>query len=172
MGHPVRAVPGVEMPTGSLGHGLPLANGFALADRDRPVYVILGDGELQEGSVWEAAMSSSDLGLDNLTAIIDRNGLQITGSTEETVRLEPLDARWRAFGWAVHEVDGHDLGALKHALAKRAKGRPTMIIARTIKGHGLPSVQGRVESHFTRLGERQHTRAIAVLRARAKRRNQ
>ncbi len=172
MGHPVRAVPGVEMPTGSLGHGLPLANGFALANRDRPCYVILGDGELQEGAVWEAAMSSSDLGLDNLTAIIDRNGLQITGSTEETVRLEPLDARWRAFGWAVHEVDGHDMGALRHALANRAKGQPTVIIARTIKGNGLPSVQGRVESHFARLGERQHTRALAVLRARAKRRKQ
>ena len=169
MGHPVRAVPGVEMPTGSLGHGLPLANGFALADPARRCFVILGDGELQEGSVWEAAMSSADLGLDNLVAIIDRNGLQITGPTEETVRLEPLADRWRAFGWTVREVDGHDPGALREAFTAKEPGRPSVVIARTVKGHGLPSVQGRRESHYTRLGERQHARALAVLRARVKR---
>jgi transketolase len=169
MGHPVRAVPGVEMPTGSLGHGLPLANGFALADRARRCFVILGDGELQEGSVWEAAMSSSDLGLDNLVAIVDRNGLQITGPTEDTVRLEPLADRWRAFGWAVREVDGHDPGALGEAFRPNKPGRPAVVIAHTVKGHGLPSVQGRRESHYVRLGERQHSRALAVLRARAKR---
>ncbi len=170
MGHPVRAVPGVEMPTGSLGHGLSLANGFALADRSRRCFVVLGDGELQEGAVWEAAMSSSDLALDNLVAIIDRNGLQITGPTESTVTLEPLGDRWRAFGWAVLEVDGHDIDELRAALTTREPGRPTMVIARTVKGHGLPSVQGRVESHYAKLGERQHARAIAVLRARARRR--
>lgn len=169
MGHPVRAVPGVEMPTGSLGHGLPLANGFAVADRGRRCFAVLGDGELQEGSVWEAAMCAADLGLDNLTAVVDRNGLQLAGPTEETVRLEPLADRWRAFGWAVREVDGHDGGALRAAFAAREPGRPSAVIARTVKGHGLPSVQGRRESHYARFGERQHARALAVLRARARR---
>jgi transketolase len=169
MGHPVRAVPGVEMPTGSLGHGLALANGFALADRDRRCFVVLGDGELQEGSVWEAAMSSCDLGLTNLTAIVDRNGLQITGPTEETVRLEPVAERWRAFGWAVRDVDGHDPRALREAFTTTEPGRPTAVIAHTVKGRGLPFVEGRTESHYASLSERQHSRALAVLRARARR---
>jgi transketolase len=170
MGHPIRAVPGVEMPTGSLGHGLALANGFAVADRDRRCFVVCGDGELQEGSVWEAAMAAADLRLDNLVAIIDRNGLQITGRTEDTVGLEPLADRWRAFGWAMREVDGHDRDALREATTAREPGRPTVVIAHTVKGHGLPSLQDRTESHYLRLGERQHARALAVLRARAKRR--
>ncbi|MDN3356275.1 transketolase [Actinomadura sp. DC4] len=170
MGHPVRAVPGVEMATGSLGHGLPLANGFALADPARRCFVIVGDGELQEGSVWEAAMSTAGLGLDNVTVIVDRNGLQITGPTEQTVPLEPLADRWRAFGWAVREVDGHDRRRLREALTGRARGRPNVVIARTVKGNGLPSVQGRVDSHYARLGERQLARAMSVLRARARRR--
>ena len=171
MGHPVRAVPGVEMATGSLGHGLPLANGFALADASRRCFVIVGDGELQEGSVWEAAMSTAGLGLDNVTVVVDRNGLQITGSTEDTVPLEPLADRWRAFGWAVREVDGHDRGKLRKALTARSPGRPGVVIARTVKGNGLPSVQGRVDSHYARLGERQLARALSVLRARARRRS-
>jgi transketolase len=169
MGHPVRAVPGVEMPTGSLGHGLALANGFALADRDRRCFVVLGDGELQEGSVWEAAMSSCDLGLSNLTAIVDRNGLQITGPTEDTVRLEPVAERWRAFGWAVREVDGHDPHALREAFTAIEPGKPTAVIARTVKGRGLPFAEGRTQSHYASLSERQHSRALAVLRARARR---
>jgi transketolase len=171
MGHPVRAVPGVEMPTGSLGHGLPLANGFALAGPARRCFVIVGDGELQEGSVWEAAMAAAGLGLDNITVIVDRNGLQITGRTEDTVPLEPLADRWRAFGWAVREVDGHSRAELRAALTAREPGRPLVVIARTVKGCGLPSVQGRVESHYARLGERQLARAVGVLRARARRRN-
>ncbi|MGH3381144.1 MAG: transketolase [Actinoallomurus sp.] len=171
MGHPVRTVPGVEVATGSLGHGLPLANGFALADRDRRCFVIVGDGELQEGSVWEAAMSTSGLGLDNVTVVVDRNGLQITGRTEDTVPLEPLADRWRAFGWAVREVDGHSEAELRAALTAGVPGRPLVVIAHTVKGNGLPSVQGRVESHYARLGERQFARAMAVLRARARRRS-
>jgi transketolase len=159
------------MPTGSLGHGLALANGFALADPARRCFVIVGDGELQEGSVWEAAMSTAALGLDNVTVIVDRNGLQITGRTEDTVPLEPLADRWRAFGWAVHEVDGHSRPELRHALTRRARGRPAVVIARTVKGKGLPSVQDRAESHYARLGERQFDRAMAVLRARARRRS-
>jgi transketolase len=169
MGHPVRAVPGVELATGSLGHGLAVGNGFALADRGRRCFVVLGDGELQEGSVWEAAMAASDLGLDNLTAIVDRNGLQITGPTEETVALEPLADRWRAFGWSVREVDGHDRPALRESLAAAEPGRPVVLLARTVKGAGLPSVAGRPESHYVRLNERQHARALAVLAARRRR---
>ena len=166
MGHPVRAVPGVEIATGALGHGLAVGNGFALADRGRRCFVILGDGELQEGSVWEAAMASSDLGLDNLMAIVDRNGLQITGATEDTMTLEPLADRWRAFGWAVRELDGHDTAALRESLAAGEPGRPVVLLARTVKGKGLHYLQGRVKSHFLRLGEREHHRALAVLRAR------
>jgi transketolase len=169
MGHPVRAVPGVEMPTGALGHGLALGNGFALADRGRRCFVIMGDGELQEGSVWEAAMATSDLGLDNLTAVVDRNGLQLAGETEATITLEPLADRWRAFGWAVREVDGHDPGALAQAFGAPEPGRPVVVLARTVKGKGLPFIQGRTESHFARLSERQRTRALAVLRARQRR---
>ncbi len=166
MGHPVRAIPGVEMPTGALGHGLALGNGFALADRRRRCFVVLGDGELQEGSVWEAAMAASDLGLDNLVAVVDRNGLQITGATEDTVALEPLADRWRAFGWAVRELDGHDRPALREALTETEAGRPTVLLARTVKGKGLPYLQGRVQSHYVRLGEREQKKALAVLRAR------
>ena len=169
MGHPVRAVPGVEMPTGALGHGLALGNGFALASRDRRCFVVMGDGELQEGSVWEAAMAASNLGLDNLMAVVDRNGLQLAGETEATIALEPLADRWRAFGWSVREVDGHDAGALATALRPTEPGRPVVVLARTVKGKGLPFIQGRTESHFARLSERQHARALAVLRARQRR---
>jgi len=169
MGHPVRAVPGVEMPTGALGHGLAIGNGFALADRARRCFVVLGDGELQEGSVWEAAMAASGLGLGNLTAIVDRNGLQLGGETEATMALEPLADRWRAFGWAVREADGHDRAALGAALRAPEPNRPVVVLAHTVKGHGLPFLQGRPESHFARLSERQHGRARAVLRARQRR---
>jgi transketolase len=169
MGHPVRAVPGVEMPTGALGHGLALGNGFALAARDRRCFVLLGDGELQEGSIWEAAMAASNLGLDNLMAVVDRNGLQLGGETEATMALEPLAARWRAFGWAVREVDGHDPSALGKVLLATEPDRPVVVLAHTVKGKGLPFIEGRPESHFARLSERQHARALAVLRARRRR---
>ncbi|SEG90078.1 transketolase [Thermomonospora echinospora] len=168
--HPTPAIPGVEVPTGSLGHGLPLGVGFALAARlsgsARRCFVVLGDGELQEGSVWEAAMAAASLRLDGLTAVVDRNGLQITGGTEDVVGLEPLADRWRAFGWAVVEVDGHDLGALVDVLGKPGPpDRPVAVIARTVKGRGLPFVEGQVRSHYARLGDRQRRRAHAVLRA-------
>jgi transketolase len=169
MGHPAAAVPGVEMPTGALGHGLALGNGFALAARDRRCFVVLGDGELQEGSVWEAAMAASSLRLGNLMAVVDRNGLQLAGETEATVALEPLADRWRAFGWAVREVDGHDPGALRNVFLAPEPDRPVVVLARTVKGQGLPFIQGRPESHFARLTERQHARALAVLRARQRR---
>jgi transketolase len=169
MGHPIRDVPGVRMPAGSLGHGLALANGYALAGRrenwPRRVFVVMGDGELQEGSVWEAAMATAGMRLDHVVAIVDRNGLQITGRTEDTVGLEPLADRWRAFGWAVREVDGHDITALRSGLSDLPAevGRPTVLIARTVKGRGLPFVENRRESHFARLNPRMHQRARNAL---------
>lgn len=168
LAHPNRAVPGVEMPTGSLGHGLSLSVGYALAGRldgsDRRCFAVLGDGELQEGSVWEAAMVAGSLGLERLTAVVDRNGLQITGGTEDVVALEPLADRWRAFGWTVREVDGHDRMALREAFTEPGAGRPTMVIAHTVKGRGLPYIEGQTRSHFARLGQAQQARALRTVR--------
>ncbi|QGV77868.1 transketolase [Streptomyces ficellus] len=170
MGHPVRAVPGVEMPTGSLGHGLALACGFALANRyagrDARSFVLLGDGELQEGSVWEAAIAAASLRLDRLVAVVDRNGLQLTGATERIAPMEPLADRWRSFGWAVRDVDGHDPAALADHLsaAPWEPGRPSVLITRTVKGQGLPFLAGRAASHYVTLSERNHARAMAALR--------
>jgi len=169
-GHPTKVVPGVEMPTGSLGHGLALGAGFALGarleGRDRRTVVIMGDGELQEGSVWEAALGVANLGLDGLTAIVDRNELQLTGRTESICRLEPLADKWASFGWAVQEVDGHDLSAILPALASTPweDGKPSMLIARTVKGQGVPFVAGRVAAHFVTLSSRNLERARAALR--------
>ena len=153
-GHPDRnKVPGVETNTGPLGHGLPVAVGMALAARmdasTRRTYVLTGDGELQEGSIWEAAMAAGHFGLDNLVAIVDRNGLQQGDATENTIGLEPLAERWRAFGWAVREVDGHnhaDLLALFDALPFES-GRPNLIIAHTHKGRGVSFMTDRAEWH-------------------------
>ncbi|MEV6195902.1 transketolase [Streptomyces sp. NPDC051920] len=171
MGHPVRAVPGVEMPTGSLGHGLALGCGFALAaryaGRDARTFVLLGDGELQEGSVWEAAIAAASLRLDRLVAVVDRNGLQLTGPTDGIAPMEPLADRWRSFGWAVRDVDGHDPEQLAEHLgsAPWEPGRPSVLIARTVKGHGLPFLAGRGASHYVTLSPRNHARAVRALRA-------
>lgn len=171
MGHPVRAVPGVELPTGSLGHGLALGIGFAFAARyeghPRRTFVVLGDGELQEGSVWEAASAASSMRMDRLVAVVDRNNLQLTGETEDISPLEPLAERWRSFGWSVREVDGHDLDVLVTALraAPWQPERPSVVIAKTTKGQGLPFIAGRVQSHYAKLSDRQHAKARAVLRA-------
>jgi transketolase len=171
MGHPVRAVPGVEMPTGSLGHGLALGCGFALAaryaGRDSRSFVLLGDGELQEGSVWEAAIAAVSLRLDRLVAVVDRNGLQLTGATEGIAPMEPLADRWRGFGWAVRDVDGHDPAQLADQLdaAPWEPGKPSVLIARTVKGHGLPFLAGRSASHYVTLSPRNHARAVHALRA-------
>lgn len=170
MGHPVRAVPGVELPTGSLGHGLALACGFALAtryaDRDSRSFALLGDGELQEGSVWEAAIAAASLRLERLVAVVDRNGLQLTGSTEHIAPMEPLAERWRSFGWAVRDVDGHDATRLADHLAAAPwePGKPSVLIARTVKGHGVPFLAGRPASHYVTLSQRNHARAIRALR--------
>ncbi|MGW7007983.1 transketolase [Streptomyces sp. NPDC054933] len=172
MAHPTPAVPGVEFATGSLGHGLSLATGLAVAalrgGRPNRVFALLGDGELQEGSVWEAAMSAAHLGLDNLTAVIDRNRLQINGSTEDRMRLEPLADKWQAFGWRVATVDGHDFAQLVPALAAApTPGRPTLLIAETVKGRGVRHLENRKQSHFAKLGPAAYERALTALRATA-----
>jgi transketolase len=151
-GHPNRTVvPGVETNTGPLGHGLPVAVGMAVAARlcssDRHVYVVLGDGELQEGSNWEAAMTAGHRRLTNLTAIVDRNRLQQGAPTEETNALDPLDDKFRSFGWDVTEVDGHDPLALLDAFMTPRGERPTCVIANTVKGAGVTFMQDRVEWH-------------------------
>lgn len=151
-GHPARGkVPGVEFNTGPLGHGLPEAVGVALGARlqrsSSRVFVILGDGELQEGSNWEAAMSAAHYGLANLVATVDRNRLQQGARTEETSRLEPLADKWAAFGWSVIEVDGHDHRQLLDAYTAEPAGRPTVVIARTVKGKGVSFMEDRAEWH-------------------------
>src|SRR5215471_1489949 len=170
-GHPDRnKVPGVEANTGPLGHGLPIAVGAAkaakLTGRLWRTFVLTGDGELQEGSNWEAAMAASHFGLDNLTLIIDRNRLQQGDETERTVGLEPLADRWRAFGWAVREVDGHDLGSLIDTLRSTPfeSGRPGCVIARTRKGRGVTFMENRVEWHHRVPTAEELTAALEELR--------
>jgi transketolase len=151
-GHPNRRkVPGVEANTGPLGHGLPIGVGSAIAAKlartPWRTYVVLGDGELQEGSNWEAAMCAGHRRLDNLIAIVDRNRLQQGARTEETNRLEPLAERWRSFGWETVECDGHDHAALYDAFVAPPDGRPRCVIAQTIKGKGVSFIEDRVEWH-------------------------
>ena len=151
-GHPNRTkVPGVETNTGPLGHGFPVAVGCALAARLRGLayrtFVVLGDGELQEGSNWEAAMTAAHYELDNLTAIVDRNRLQQGAGTEETKQLEPLADKWAAFGFEVRVIDGHDYAALLQALEPSTTGKPVAVIANTIKGKGVSFMEDRVEWH-------------------------
>ncbi|CAM5507586.1 transketolase, N-terminal subunit [Streptomyces spiroverticillatus] len=170
--HPHPGIPGVEMPSGSLGHGLAVGVGHALAHRlegsGRRCYVVMGDGELQEGSVWEAASVAAARKLGRLTAIVDRNGLQISGSTESVGALEPLADRWRAFGWRVLEADGHSLGMLERALtAPPLPDRPTVLIAHTVKGKGVAPIEGQARSHYARLGRRQEAQLLKALRAEA-----
>lgn len=146
IGHPNNKLPGIEMNSGSLGHGLPVCVGIALAarkdHRESRVYTVMGDGELAEGSVWEGFMAGGHYKLDNLCAVIDRNKLQISGTTEEVMAQENLEARVEAFGWHVIQVNGNDLDELNQAFeeAKTVKGKPTCVIANTIKGFGGGSV--------------------------------
>jgi transketolase len=153
-GHPCRkTVPGVDVSTGSLGQGLSIACGLALAGKlDRKgyrVYAVLGDGECQEGQVWEAAMAAGHYKLDNLCAIVDRNSLQIDGTTEEVMGIEPIADKWAAFGWNVLTIDGHDIAAIIKALddADILKGAPTVIIAHTTKGKGVSFMENKCEYH-------------------------
>jgi transketolase len=152
VGHPTRHIPGIEMNTGALGHGLPICIGMALAAKmdSAPyrVFTLLGDGELAEGSNWEAGLAAAHYKLDNLTAIIDHNTLQITGHTRDVMSNEPLDEKWRAFGWAVKAVDGHDYAALTEALSEPAKiGKPTCVIANTTKGKGVSFMENVAKWH-------------------------
>jgi transketolase len=152
-GHPDTVTPGVDVATGSLGQGLSVAVGMALAakmdDAPHRIYVVLGDGELDEGQVWEAAMTAAHYGLDNLVAIIDRNQYQLTGMTEQVKSVEPVADKWRAFGWNVINVSGHDIYAVLDALevCEHAKGRPHVIVAKTTKGKGVSFMEGNKFSH-------------------------
>ena len=153
-GHPdMRKLPGVEASTGSLGQGVGWAVGMALAARldrrDSRVYVLLGDGELEEGMVWEAVMAGSHYRLGNLVALIDNNGLQIDGPLHEVMSVEPIGDKFRAFGWETCEIDGHDIGAILRTLneARQVKDRPFAIVARTIKGKGCSFMEGQVDWH-------------------------
>jgi len=142
VGHPTRHIPGIEMNTGALGHGLSIAAGMAIAGKmdggPYRVFTLLGDGELAEGSNWEAAMAAAHYRLDNLTAIVDHNTLQITGRTRDVCSNEPLDEKFRAFGWAIDTVNGHDFAGLTGALTGPLEpGKPTCVIANTVKGKGV-----------------------------------
>jgi transketolase len=169
-GHPdTRKIPGVETSTGPLGHGMPVAVGAAIAARlaGEPwrVFVLTGDGELQEGSNWEAAMTAAHYGLDNLSVTIDRNGLQQGDRTEGTVKLEPLGEKWRAFGWSVREVDGHDHAALLAAYdaVPFEKGRPSCLLARTVKGRGVSFIQDQAGWHHRVPTKDELAKALAEL---------
>jgi transketolase len=153
-GHPCsKKLPGVEISPGSLGQGLSIANGIAMGLKlDRVpsrVYCLIGDGETQEGQIWEAAMTASHYRLDNLYAIIDNNGLQIDGHCSDVMGIEPIVEKWEAFGWYVIDIDGHDMEAIVNAFdeAESVTGRPTMIVARTIIGKGVYFFEGKVEYH-------------------------
>jgi len=172
VGHPTRHVPGIEMNTGALGHGLPICIGMALAAKldaaPYRVFTLLGDGELAEGSNWEAALAAAHYKLDHLTAIIDHNTLQITGPTREVMSNAPLDEKWRAFGWAVKVIDGHDYAALTAALAQPAEaGKPTCVIANTIKGKGVSFMENVAKWHHGVPSAAELKQALAELDAAA-----
>jgi transketolase len=169
-GHPdLKSTPGIEANTGSLGQGLSIACGIAaglrIDGRSSRVYCVVGDGELDEGQIWEAAMAAAAFRLDNLTAILDCNGLQAMGRVVERFNTNPLPEKWRAFGWHVLEIDGHDMSSILNALdeADGVKGKPKMIIARTIKGKGISFAENRVEFHNGQLDEEQFKAACASL---------
>ena len=169
IGHPNNKIPGIEMNSGSLGHGLSVGVGMAIAEKrdgsPARVYVVMGDGELAEGSVWEAAMAASHYGLDNLTAIVDRNGLQISGSTEQVMTQESQRERWSAFGWHVLETNGNDVAEISAKLAEAAgfRGKPCVIIAHTIKGYGVSFMENRAEWHHKVPDREQYETAMAEL---------
>ena len=171
-GHPnMNYVAGVDMSTGSLGQGFAAADGMALANKlsgnQHRVYCLIGDGESQEGEIWETAMAAAHFKNDNLCAIIDVNGLQIDGYTKDVMNPEPLDEKFKAFGWHVICVDGHDFEQLKVAFqeAKKTKGQPTVIIAKTIKGKGVSFMENQAGWHGKAPNEEQYEQAIQELEA-------
>jgi transketolase len=169
--HPERATAGVDFSTGSLGHGLPTAAGAALAARlessPRRVFALVSDAECNEGSLWEAAMFAAHHELSNLIAIVDLNGQQALGYTKDVLDLSPLADRWRAFGWDVHEVDGHDpvrLCAVVAALDTRS-GAPHVLVAATTSGYGVSFMSGRLDWHYWPMNEEQYRQAVAEIEA-------
>ena len=172
IGHPNNKLPGIEMNSGSLGHGLPVSIGMALAARmdGRPtrVYTVMGDGELAEGSVWEGAMAGGHYKLDNLCAVVDRNRLQISGTTEQVMTQDDQCTRWAAFGWHTISVDGNSIPALHAAFeeAKATKGKPTVIIANTVKGCGSPVMENKAAWHHKVPTAEEYAQIMADLKAR------
>jgi transketolase len=168
-GHPDMMTPGMEAVTGSLGQGLSISVGMALALRleksPSRVYVIMGDGELAEGQLWEAAMAAARYKLDSITAILDRNRIQATGPTKEIFDIPNLEDKWRAFGWNVLNVDGHDVGAILEVLDKAAaiKGAPTVIVADTIKGKGVSFAENTAAFHNGVMTQEQYDKALAEI---------
>ncbi|MBC8452468.1 MAG: transketolase [Spirochaetes bacterium] len=165
IGHPSVKVPGIELNTGALGHGLSCSVGMALAAKkyvkEVRVYCLMGDGEQAEGSVWEAGMAASNYKLDNLTAVIDRNYLQISGNTEDVMRLDSLTDKWKAFGWEVMEVDGHNIEQLLEVLEKpRIPDKPTILIAKTTKGKGVTYMEDMAKWHHGVPTEEQYKQAV------------
>ncbi len=172
IGHPNNKIPGVEMNSGSLGHGLPMAVGMALAGKmdrkDYRIYTVMGDGELAEGSVWEGAMAAGHYKLDNLCAIVDRNRLQISGTTEEVMSHGNLEERFMAFGWNVLSVPGNHMAAMDGALtvAGQSAGKPTVIIANTVKGCGVSFMEDNAAWHHRVFSREQYEQAMAELQDR------
>ena len=172
IGHPHNTLPGVEMNSGSLGHGLPVSVGMALAGKmdgaPYRVYTVMGDGELAEGSVWEGAMAAGHFKLDNLCAVVDRNGLQISGTTEDVMSHEPLAERFRAFGWHVIGCAGNDMDALDNAFieAKETRGKPSVVIAHTTKGCGSPVMENKAPWHHKVPNAEEYAQIKADLEAR------
>ncbi|MHB0976717.1 MAG: transketolase [Candidatus Aquicultorales bacterium] len=169
-GHPdMRKLPGVEVSTGSLGQGLSIASGMALGlklDRlDSRVYAVIGDGESQEGLIWEASMFAAHRRLDNLTAILDYNNLQIDGAVCDICDVAPVAAKWRAFGWHVVEIDGHDVHEIIGAFeeARETKGKPTMVVARTVKGKGVSFMENQVDYHGKAPNAEEMEKALAEI---------
>ena len=166
-GHPDKKnIPGVDMSTGSLGQGLSVANGMAISakldNKNYRVYCILGDGEIEEGQVWEAAMSSSKYKLDNLCVIIDNNNLQIDGTIDEVMSSKPIDDKFRSFGFEIIKIDGHNIEEIKNAfeVAKNVKEKPVCIIAKTIKGKGVKYMENKVDWHGKAPNEDEYKQAI------------
>ena len=171
-GHPdMKGTPGIDMSTGSLGQGISAACGMALAakidNKAYRTYTVLGDGEVEEGQVWEAAMFASHNKLDNLVVIVDQNGLQIDGTVEEVAGIEPLDKKFESFGFEVIKIDGHDFKQIESAFkkAKTIKGKPTAILAKTIKGKGVSFMENQVSWHGTAPNKEQYEQATAELQA-------
>lgn len=172
IGHPNNKLPGIEMNSGSLGHGLPVAVGMALAQKMDGVgartYVVMGDGELAEGSVWEGAMAASQYKLDNLVAVVDRNRLQISGPTEEVMHQDSIKERFEAFGWSVLSADGNNVDALNQAFeqAKSACDKPTLVIANTVKGCGSPVMENKASWHHHVPTQEEYEQIMADLKLR------